>query len=227
MSIVHAEQPQQSSGTFNVNSVAPGQRAPVGLTLVGNRSYGDWTLYMVREIQGEGPGIVSNTVRARVQVGHGQVGVDAQIMPNLFLSAQSLQTWQVYHVVGSEIRLDIDVDATIVPGFPRPASDRVNAWIAPGRPSLQYVRHQLIVGTAALIPRFAVALHCVGMATDVAWLEWLDAAGTVISTTQVTDSASAVSVDVVIPVPSSAVRVRPTTTITRSAFTHVMWHVFA
>lgn len=196
--IVHLAKPQQSSATVDVLSLQPGQVKPHGMTLIGTGSYGDWTAYIVRTMQNAN-GTVPSRVRARCVVGHGDVAVDAVIAPDVAANAQSIRTWQVYHIVGSEIRLDIEVVA--VAGA-KPTADRLVAWVAPGRPSLNYVRHALVANGSPVnpIPTFAVALELQVTLANTATLVWYDDQAIAVETTLLTASATDVPVAVKIPV---------------------------
>lgn len=219
MSIVHLKEPRQASGNFNVLSVTQGQITPAGISLIGEGSYGDWTGYVVRQMQGA-TGTIPSFVRAKIVVGHQGIAVDAQIMPNVFLAAQSLLTWSVYHAVCSEFRIDISIDNS---GGAKPQSDRVVAWIAPGRPSMNYVRHQLLNNTDNPIPTFAVVLEVNDAVIDTDTIEWYDAAGNLVETTFLTTAVVATPVSVRIPIPSFAAFVRPL----GLSSANVLWHVYA
>lgn len=200
MSIVHLKEPRQASGSFSALTVATGQKQPAGLTLIGEGSYGDWTLYAVRQ-KAPTPAAVPNIVNLTVQVGHQSIAVNANILPNVFLTAQSLQTWIVYHAVCSELRCDIVVEE--IAGA-KPQNDRVVAWIAPGRPSSLQIPQRMLSNQLNLIPTFATSLelyHNV-LSTDV--IEWYSAEGVPMHTTQLTTSAGAIPVQAKVPVVSGA-----------------------
>ncbi len=178
--------PRQGSGTWDANAVAAGNSTPAGLTLIGGDSLGDWTLYAVRQQQ-DATGTVPNFVNLSVQVGHQSVAVNANVLPNLFLSAQTLQTWLVYHAVCSELRCDIVVQGNGL--GTKPSSDRVVAWIAPGRPSHLQINQWLLANVKNLIPTFAVSLELFHNVDLNDFLVWYDVAGNIAHTTQLTTSA--------------------------------------
>jgi hypothetical protein len=223
--IVHLARPQQSSATVDVLSLQPGQVKPYGMTLIGSGSYGDWTAYVVRTMQ-NALATFPSRVRARCVVGHGDVAVDAVIAPEVAANAQSIRTWQVYHVVGSEIRLDIEVVA--IAGA-KPTADRLVAWIAPGRPSLNYVRHALVANGSAVnpIPTFAVALELQVTLANTASMEWYDDQGILLETTFLTASATDVPVAAKIPISPFARTVALVGPGWGPGNTTALWHVYA
>lgn len=201
--VVHAKLPMQPAGTVDVLTASAGNNPMAGVARVGG-SYGDWTLYLVRDIA-EAVGTIPSRVDVHIQVGHDRAAVDAIVYPPLFISVQSLQTWLVYHIVASELSCDLTI--THLAGA-KPARDRVNAWVAPGRPTRIPVRHDLLNGVVNVIPTFATHIEIHKDLQVASTLDWIDEQGFV-TQTDLTLSVAGEIVQAMIPIPNGARAVRP------------------
>lgn len=134
----YQQAPQQSSGILDLK-LTPGQAQQAGLTALTPGAYGDWTAYFVRETKTQrfsptnpGSGFTRGTATAKMLVGHDRVGVDSLISnasPEF-----DLERGRAVHIVGSNLQVIASTPNSTSDA--KVDSDRVLAWVAPGRPSV-------------------------------------------------------------------------------------------
>ncbi len=146
-SIRYRRGPRQSSASVDLahTVVPPGRSIMGGATLLDPDAFGDWTVYVVRQtakvpLSVDEPGSLWERAELawRVLVGHERVGVDALLglAPGdpAFAAGAMFDRGLCVHVVGSE--LSVRYEGTGAPVALRyPQTDRLLAWVAPGRPS--------------------------------------------------------------------------------------------
>lgn len=146
-SIRYRRGPRQSSASVDLahTVVPPGRSIMGGATLLDPDAFGDWTVYVVRQtakvpLSVDEPGSLWERAELawRVLVGHERVGVDALLglAPGdpAFAAGAMFDRGLCVHVVGSE--LSVRYEGTGAPvAFRYPQTDRLLAWVAPGRPS--------------------------------------------------------------------------------------------
>ena len=146
-SIRYRRGPRQSSASVDLahTVVPPGRSIMGGATLLDPDAFGDWTVYVVRQtakipLSVDEPGSLWERAELawRVLVGHERVGVDALLglAPGdpAFAAGAMFDRGLCVHVVGSE--LSVRYEGTGAPvALHYPQSDRLLAWVAPGRPS--------------------------------------------------------------------------------------------
>lgn len=215
--------PMQAAGTCDVNDAIFGRPVQQGVVRLGG-TYGDWTLYVVRDVNAA-PGTLMNRVNLELTIGHDRAAADTVVLPELFITLQSMQSWLVYHAVCSE--LSCNLNALFLGGV-KPARDRVNAWIAPGRPTMTPVQHTLLGGVICQIPTFATSIQIHKDLLSPSVLRWYDATGNLIDSSILTLSVAGEIVNVRIPIPNGARAVEPLITVPLSSPNlDVTWWVYA
>lgn len=139
--------PKQSSASVDLShAVVPTGRAIMGgATLLDPEAYGDWTVYVVRQTEripltDDVPGSLYERAELawRVLVGHERVGVDALLglAPGdpAFAAGAQFDRGLCVHVVGSELSVRYEGQGAGAALY-YPQTDRLLAWVAPGRPS--------------------------------------------------------------------------------------------